>query len=595
MKAMIEKINKIKFEPLFVRFLTAWFMSCLASALKSSSIPSGKEFFSPGALKYIAVTSLLVFAVLNILYIKINSKIKTKLNYESIILLTVMIAYMSLCVLYDGKDFFSIALCIPTVICAFYTTEKNSNFFVSKTITDNALKKSVVVFFLLVFFTVCSIGVFRCLTFSSPNYDLGIFTNTLYNLKTKFIQYNTCERDELITHLQVHISPMLYLITPIYLIFPSAITLQVVQALLVSSTIVPVYLLCEKLSVSGKTTLAICFITAFYPALSTGTFYDFHENAFLTVLILWMIYFYEKKKYLPMFIFALMTLLVKEDASVYVAFFGLYLISRRRDRIKGVILLVSSVLYFVFCVIMINKFGFGAMTNRYSDYMKDPDSGLICVIGYVFTSPAYVLKNCFNEEKIHFILQIFAPLAFIPFITKKISRYILIGPFMLINLMPSYDYQHSINFQYVYGSIAFLIYLTVLNVSDMNGKYKSHALISGVCVTTIMFSAFVLPKYYYVQRYFARSDEFGEITSVLSAIPKEAEVTSTTFFVPYLANRDVIYEYEYTDKQTEYLVLDLRQEHIAKKEEQINSQIYECVKRHDNLVAVYKRKQVNVQ
>ena len=59
------------------------------------------------------------------------------------------------------------------------------------------------------------------------------------------------------------------------------------------------------------------------------------------------------------------------------------------------------------------------------------------------------------------------PLAFMPLMIKKPSRIILLIPFILLNLMSDYTYQHNINFQYTYGSAAFLFYLMILNYQDM--------------------------------------------------------------------------------------------------------------------------------
>ena len=56
-------------------------------------------------------------------------------------------------------------------------------------------------------------------------------------------------------------------------------------------------------------------IYALFPAISTGCFYDIHENCFLAPLLLWLFYFFEKEKWIPMYISALLVLAVKEDAA----------------------------------------------------------------------------------------------------------------------------------------------------------------------------------------------------------------------------------------------------------------------------------------
>ena len=44
----------------------------------------------------------------------------------------------------------------------------------------------------------------------------------------------TCERDRVLSHFAVHVSPIYYLFLPFYALFPSPVTLEVLQALLLA-------------------------------------------------------------------------------------------------------------------------------------------------------------------------------------------------------------------------------------------------------------------------------------------------------------------------------------------------------------------------
>lgn len=45
----------------------------------------------------------------------------------------------------------------------------------------------------------------------------------------------TCERDRVLSHFAVHVSPIYYLFLPFYALFPLPVTLEVLQALLLAS------------------------------------------------------------------------------------------------------------------------------------------------------------------------------------------------------------------------------------------------------------------------------------------------------------------------------------------------------------------------
>ena len=83
----------------------------------------------------------------------------------------------------------------------------------------------------------------------------------------------------------IHISPIYYVLLPFYALFPSPVTLQISQAVILASGVIPVILLCRHMNLGNRSTLMIGFVYCFFPALTGGCFYDIHENLFLTPLL----------------------------------------------------------------------------------------------------------------------------------------------------------------------------------------------------------------------------------------------------------------------------------------------------------------------
>lgn len=65
----------------------------------------------------------------------------------------------------------------------------------------------------------------RYLSYGSPNFDMGLFSQMFYYMKTTGTMNTTSERDYLLSHMCVHISPVFYLILPVYMLFSSPVTL----------------------------------------------------------------------------------------------------------------------------------------------------------------------------------------------------------------------------------------------------------------------------------------------------------------------------------------------------------------------------------
>src|SRR5699024_7070503 len=85
-------------------------------------------------------------------------------------------------------------------------------------------------------------GVFRYLTYSAPNYDFGLFSQMFYYMKETFMPLTTSERGTLLSHFAIHVSPIFYLLLPGYLIFPNPMYLQIMQAVILASGVIPLYL-----------------------------------------------------------------------------------------------------------------------------------------------------------------------------------------------------------------------------------------------------------------------------------------------------------------------------------------------------------------
>ena len=418
----------------------------------------------------------------------------------------------------------------------------------------------------------------RYMTFSSPNFDFGIFSNMFYYMKTTGLPLVTSERDALLSHFVVHLSPICYLILPFYFIFPSPITLQICQALLLASGVIPVVLLCRKFNLSGKVTILAAIIYSFYPAISSGCFYDFHENCFLTPLLLFMFYFFEKEKYLPAYLFAAGVLMVKEDAAVYVIIFALYLILAHKKYLHGAILAVGSIAYFgIALAILTNTSAYyaelyaatspnpsiaGPMINRFDNLIHAEADGLLGAIKTALVNPGYLLTQLFSTggkdvsstsffientvwAKFVYFMLMLLPVGMIPFCTKKTSRWLLIAP-ILLNLLSTYKYQYSIVFQYHFGITAFLIYAMIVVLPDLKPITRRNLISFGAAACCCLYIVTVLPTLNkYTDKWEAGKETYIAMEEALESLPDDASLCVSSSLLAHVADRDFVYEINY--------------------------------------------------
>jgi uncharacterized membrane protein len=586
------KLNNITVEHCVVRWITAW---CFISVIQTVYVKL-VSFQNVNSLSFLATLSLgwniaAVMAAFFILYVTLEWMGRKGEKVERFCLFICTFVYVAICILEYKNIYFCVGCVLLMTLSASYCFRGMG---AQKLEISSVARKviSVVAGLLFVGFT-GGCTAMRYLTYSAPNYDLGLFSQMFHYMKTTLTMNTTCERDALMSHLCIHISPVFYLMLPFYAIYSSPVMLEVMQAVVIALGIIPLTALCRNHKLSNFETVAVVICYAAYPVMSGGCFYDIHENAFLPVLLLGFLYFIEKDSTKGIVAFMLLLLSVKEDAAIYVAFIALYMIFGRKMRKKGTAVLAISVLYFVFTTALLKQIGDGVMSFRFNNMIYGDDGNMLGIIQTVISDPAYLITQVFDVSKLEFILQTLGPLCFLPLFSKKNAHFILFGPYIMFNLMSDYAYFHSIFFQYAFGSGTLLVYLALINVADFQPTTRNKAFPMLAVSSILFFSCLMWQKTEYFETYADSYNQtiYQSFDEALSTIPEDATVTATTFLCPALSSHNTLYELYYTKKSTEYIVLDLR---TATTDYNVNTYLnndqYETVYYKPCRIAVFRNK-----
>lgn len=450
----------------------------------------------------------------------------------------------------------------------------------------------------LCFAVMAVIGVLRYKTFFSPNFDFGIFCNMFYHIKETGLPLVSCERDALMSHFAVHLSPICYLILPIYALFPTPSTLAVCQAALLASGAIPLLLIARRKEFSPGLQLFVVGLYCFFPALSMGTFFDFHENCFLAPLLLWTVFFCLEKKRFPALLTALGVCMVKEDAPVYIFILALFLFLGEKDRLFAAVLGLMSAAYFAGAVFLLDRFGLGIMSGRYDNLIADPADGLLGVFKTAWQNPAYVMMWIFKTndggaDKVVYLLSLLLPLGFLPLCSRKPSRYLLSAP-VLINLITAYPYQYQLRFQYHFGILALLFAGLIQNIKEISRSARRVLCSLAACACLVLYCANVVPVLAAnVSRYAENRERYHTMEEVLQTIPQDASVAASSFLVPHLANRHEVYEITYhtAPPYPDYVVIDAGDAGAAQTVANYEFLGYVVCGQRDGLVIVLKNEQ----
>ncbi|MBQ4066902.1 MAG: DUF2079 domain-containing protein [Clostridia bacterium] len=551
---------------------------------------------------------ILILGLCFALVVALSLLLKTKRLIAWLLMLSAMTFSVILVCALPANVFFCMGLSFVILLCTKYCTEDDKLGLDALKINDK-LSFGIVALLCVAFTaTVYILTAAKYRSFYHSAFDFGIFCQMFESMADTGIPYTTVERGELMSHFGIHFSPFFYLLLPGYMVFRSPLYLLFMQALAVSLGAFAVRRICRALDLSPGESACGAAIYLLFPTMGNGCFYDFHENKFLSVLILWALALILEKKPVGAGIFLFLILTVKEDAFIYVIAICLWMLVTKRNRAFAVCATVFSLLWFFFACSMIELSGGEIMSDRFKNYSANANPTLWDAVRTCFINVGYLFKEVFagadmerfkemtySGQKMEFIWWTATPLLFTPFLRKRSSELVLLIPLLVINMMQSWMYQHDIDFQYTYGSCALLIFSALLFLGESRHKVRRFALIGMLCLSIIFSSSVFLPKAKrFTDSYYQNKEMYDATAAVLETIPKDASVTAYGYMTPHLWYiKDLQTSPRYYGKlvRTDYFVIDTRFEDSASSEAMFDImkddyELFAC----EGYAAVYKLK-----
>lgn len=440
------------------------------------------------------------------------------------------------------------------LVCRFLFRRFDHPFSLSRFTFQTAWWITVALF--LVFATVMALtGVVRYYSFTYNAFDFGIFAQMFAYMKETGLPFTTVERTGLLSHFAVHFSPFFYLLLPGYLLFPSPVYLCVTQALFVGAGAFAVYGIAKELGFSAKVTALLSALYLLFPSVPFGLYYDFHENKFLTVCLLFTLYFLLKRRFVPFYVCALLVCSIKEDAAIYLVAVALFMLFHEKLIGHGTVTLLLSLGYFVFALTMIQVCGATESMEfgyRYSDFVLNGTVSFGTILQTALFNFGKTVSLMFTAEKVTFLLWMFLPVLFTPFVNRRVSVFLLFVPMLFVNLMSSWPYQHDVEFQYTYGVAAMVLFAAMLALRTLSPKTRGAVLLASVMLS----ASLTLPYVYhntksYVKGYGEKRTTFhASIAFLHEQLPRECTIGVEGNVMP------VLYDYP-------HLVLEPRTEEQA--------------------------------
>lgn len=534
---------------LLIRFLAVFFIISginIHLAVREKIFPVGmwREFAGSVSLSLTLIIMALTFILLTAAYYFMPEKLRIT---DNLLMFAGMIFFALSAVWKSNNFYFGAAMAIIAAVLSVYLVRKTKTKLFSRISTGTAAAAVITTAAATAFF-IAFTTVFKHRMFGTTAYDMGIFIQMFHSMTDNLSAVTTCERGSKLSHFFVHSSYIFYLLVPVYRLFPGAETLLTIQALLAVGGIIPFFLIAKNHGFKGMGLILVSMMYIFCSGIISPCNYDFHENAFLPLLLMWLLYAADRRNIPLMYIMSALVCMVKEDSPLYVICIGLFFLFEEKSpkRFHGLTAAAVSAVYFVLINKWLAEYGDGniMLSSRFGNLTIEKSDGFAEIIRNVFADPAYFISLMLREESLLFFFEVMLPIMFLPFITGKIHRFILMLPFVIMNLVVGSGYQYAvkIGYQYIFGTVCLLLFMALLNLEDMKRTQRKAFIISAASASVITAFSLCSGQISYYTYYRDNKAHFQAIEECLATIPENASAASDNpWYVPHIAERAEVY------------------------------------------------------
>ncbi len=186
------------------------------------------------------------------------------------------------------------------------------------------------------------LSVMRYTAYTANMFDLGHMAQAIWS-STQGRPLEFSYHGNVVSRLALHAELIYFLITPLYALFPSPITLVVIQALLFGLGGFPLYYLARRRIGNIHAARVITLIYLFFPAAQNAVLFDFHGDTLAMPLMMFMLEALDRKAWRAYGVWLLLALSCKLYIAVPLCALGAFLWLMGRRRVGAVTILVAMV------------------------------------------------------------------------------------------------------------------------------------------------------------------------------------------------------------------------------------------------------------
>lgn len=388
-------------------------------------------------------------------------------------------------------------------------------------------------------------SILRYNNFFAGRFDLGNMDQTVWNtVHGRIFQLTNPDSTNIVSRLGTHADFMLVLLAPLYYIWQDPRMLLLIQSIALGAGGIFVYLIAQNIIKNKILSFLLGISYLIYPGLNYANLYDFHAVTLAAPLFLVSWYLICKKHYTWSIVFLLLSGTTKEEVWVISGLIGLYIAFFKKQYFLGIFTALVSFGLFVSLFWYFIPQARGAQhfaLSYYSDFGASPTS----ILANIFLSPIKTLHTIFSNGQLKYLLQLFAPVSFLPLIVPFALIFAL--PDLGISLLSKNAQLHTIYFHYSAILVPFIFISTIYAVSYLLKKLPYPTIFFALLIivpaiyTAYLYGPLPGAKYMDHDMFTNQLSYASDIDNFLLSIPRRYSVAATNNVGSHLSHRQLIY------------------------------------------------------
>ena len=371
--------------------------------------------------------------------------------------------------------------------------------------------------------------------FHSGAGDLGIFDQGVYLISQELSPISSIITEK-IHILADHAAFILYPLSILYKIYPDVHWLFLIQAIALSSGVIPVFKLAIYHELPHKKGYLLALIYILSPLIFNANLFDFHPDVIAVPFFLWAVLWARLGKVLPFCLAVILVLSCKAVLALTVISMGVWLFLFEKRKLMGTLAIAGGIVWFIIATQIIIPIigGESASTIRHVKIFASLGSSYSEILVNLFLKPNLFLNKIFSIDSLVYLMLLFAPFIWC-LRYANLSPLIVAFPTISINILTDNTQQRYLANQYSLPILPFLMLIAISSLSVIANQKRWHLrfIVFWAALAFITMSRLNL----FTGEYLQSLDTWQANNEAIALVKTQGSILTTHEIAPHVTHR----------------------------------------------------------